>query len=253
MAYPLIWMVYSALKSNREIYADPFSLPQVPDWGNYVEAWVQGGLGRLYLNSIFVVTISVAVVVLLACLAAFAFARLHFPGRDLLFYTFLIGLLLPPQTVVIPLFVLLRDMGILNTYLALILPYSSWPLALTVYLMRSYYLTLPGELEESATIDGATLYQTFGRIMFPLVKPAVVTMVVLNTVNLWNELLFALLFIRSEALRTLPAGLLKFYGFHSIDYRLVFAALAIATIPILIVYFFFQRKVIEGLTVGAID
>lgn len=253
MAFPLAWMLYSSFKTNREIFAAPFGVPARWQWANLAEAWNVGGLGRLYLNSLFVTGVSVTIIVALASLAAYAFARLEFRGRDALFYVFLVGLLLPPQTVVIPLFVLLRDLGAINTYLALILPYSSWPLALTIYLMRSFYLTLPGELEDAARIDGASLVQTFLHVMLPLVRPAIVTMVILNAVNLWNELLFALLFIHDDALRTLPAGILKFYGYHSIDYRLVFSALSIATVPILILYFVFQRQVIEGLTLGSLD
>ncbi|MDZ7801855.1 MAG: carbohydrate ABC transporter permease [Trueperaceae bacterium] len=253
MAFPLAWMLYSSLKSNQEIFARPFGLPQDPDWGNWWVAWTTGDLGRLYLNSLLVTGSAVLIVVSLAALAAYAFARLRFPGRDALFYLFLIGLLLPPQTVIIPLFSLLRDLGLLNTYWALILPYASWPLALTIFMLRSFYRTLPGELEDAARIDGAGLWTTFWHVMLPLVRPALVTMVILNAVNLWNELLFALLFIQEETMRTLPAGLMAFYGYHSVDYKLVFAALSIATVPVLIFYFIFQRQIIAGLTVGSLD
>lgn len=253
MAFPLAWMLYSSLKTNQEIFGRPFGLPAAPQWSNLVEAWTVGGLGRFYLNSLLVTGVSVFVVLALASLAAYAFARLTFPGRDAIYYLFLIGLLLPPQTVVIPLFTLLRDLGLLDTYLALILPYSSWPLALTVYLLRSFYRTLPGELEDAARMDGAGLFATYWHVMLPLVRPALVTMAILNAVNLWNELLFALLFIRDESLRTLPAGLLAFYGYYSVDYKLVFAALSIATVPILLLYFVFQRQIIAGLTVGSLD
>lgn len=253
MAFPLAWMLYSSLKTNQEIFAHPFSLPASPQWSNLVDAWTAGQLGRLYLNSLFVTGSAVLIVVALASLAAYAFARLSFPGRDALFYLFLVGLLLPPQTVIIPLYTLLRDLGLLNTHLALILPYASWPMALTIYLLRSFYRTLPGELEDAARIDGAGMFQTFWHVMLPLVRPAIVTMVILNAVNLWNELLFAMLFIRDEGLRTLPAGLLAFYGYYSVDYKLVFAALSIATVPVLVLYFVFQRQIIAGLTVGSLD
>src|SRR5690606_4940387 len=165
---------------NPQTYAAPCGVPEPWQWGNLVEAWRVGGLGQLYLNSLLVTGLSVALTVSLASLAAYAFARLEFRGRDALYYVFLIGLLLPPQTVVIPLFVLLRDLGVINTYLALILPYTSWPLALTIYLLRSFYLTLPGELEDAARIDGAGMFQTFFHVMLPLVRPALVTMVILN-------------------------------------------------------------------------
>jgi raffinose/stachyose/melibiose transport system permease protein len=253
MGFPLVWMVYSSLKTNREISRNTLALPKELRWQHFIEAWTEGNLGRLYINSLLVTGISVAIIVILSSLAGYAFARLKFRGRDFLYYMFLIGLLLPSQVVIIPLFVLLRDLHLLNTWWALILPYSGWSLALTIYLLKSFYLTLPQELEDAAKIDGASLFQVFRLVMLPLIHPAIITMIILNAVGLWNELLFALLFIRDDDLRTLPAGILVFYGYHNVDYRLVFAALSISTVPILIVYFFFQRQVIEGLTVGSIE
>jgi len=253
MAFPLVWMLYSGFKTNQEIATSPLALPAVWNWHHLVEAWQLGNLGRLYLNSLLVTGTSVTALVMIASLAAYAFARLRFRGRDALFYLLLIGLLLPAQVVIIPLFFLLRDMQLLNTYWALILPYMSWPLALTIYLLRSYYLTLERELEDAARIDGANLLQTYAFVMFPLVRPALATVVILNLVNLWNELLFAMLFIQDERLRTLPAGLLAFSGHYLVDYRLVFAALSITTVPVLVLYFVFQRQVIAGLTTGALD
>lgn len=253
MGFPLIWMVYSSLKTNREISRSILSLPKAFRWQHFIEAWVEGNLGRLYINSLVVTGLSVLIIIVFSSLAAYAFARLKFRGRDTLFSVFLIGLLLPSQAVIIPLFVLLRDLHLLNTWWSLILPYSSWSLALTIYLLKSFYLTLPQELEDAAYIDGASLFQVFYYVMLPLIRPALVTMIILNLVGLWNELLFSLLFIRDDALRTLPSGLLTFYGYHNVDYRLVFSALSISTIPILIVYFFFQKQVIAGLTVGSIE
>ncbi|MEM6428714.1 MAG: carbohydrate ABC transporter permease [Deinococcota bacterium] len=253
MAFPLCWMLYSSLKTNREIFASPFALPQRMRLGHFVEAWQVGNLGRFYLNSIFVTLTSVVIIVTVSSLAAYAFARFTFKGRDVLYYTFLIGLMLPPQVVIIPLYILLRDLNMLNTYWSLILPYSAWSLSVSIFLLRSFYLTLPGELEDAAKIDGASLFQTFRLVMLPLIRPALVTVVVLNIVNLWNEFLFALLFIQDEARRTLPAGMLNFYGYHQVDYRLVFSGLSIVTIPILIAFFFFQKQVINGLTISGVE
>ncbi len=253
MGFPLVWMLYSSLKTNREISRSILSLPKAFRWQHFIEAWVEGNLGRLYINSLIVTGISVLIIVVFSCLAAYAFARLNFRGRDTLYFVFLIGLLLPSQAVIIPLFVLLRDLNLLNTWWALILPYSSWSLALSIYLLKSFFLTLPQELEDAARIDGAALFQVFYYVMLPMIRPALVTIIILNLVGLWNELLFSLLFIRDDALRTLPSGLLTFYGYHNVDYRLVFSALSISTVPILIVYFFFQKQVIAGLTVGSIE
>ena len=253
MFYPTVWMVLSAFKSNREIFRTPFALPSVWRWENFVEAWELGRLGTLYLNSLLVTASAVALCVGFATAAAFAFARLEFPFRRLSYRVLLLGLLLPPPTVAIPLFTQLRDMGLLNTPCALILPGAAWSLSLTVFLMRAYFNSVRPDMEEAARIDGANTWQIFWRVSVPMVWPAMLTMIVLNTINIWNELLFALLFIVDEDKRTLPVGLVRFYGYHSTDYALVFAALTITTVPVLILYFILQRHVIAGLTATAMD
>lgn len=251
--YPAVWMTYSAFKSNREIFKSPFALPKEWLWGNLVEAWTVGGLGTLYLNSVLVTTVAVGMCVLFATAAAFAFTRLEFPGRRLLYRILLIGLLIPPPSVAIALFTQLRDMHLLNTLWALILPGAAWQLAFTVFLMRAYFNSVRPDMEEAARLDGANVWQIFWSISVPMVWPAMLTMIVLNTISVWNELLFALLFVTDDMQRTLPVGLIRFSGYHSTDYSLVFAALAITTVPILILYFILQRHVIAGLTATAMD
>ncbi len=253
MFYPTIWMVLSALKTDREIFRQPFALPASWRWENFIEAWDVGGLGGLYFNSIFVTAVAVSLCVGCATAAAFAFSRLQFPLRRLAYRVLLLGLLLPPPTVALPLFSQLRDMGLLNTPWALILPGAAWSLSLTVFLMRAYFNNIRPDMEEAARIDGANTWQIFWRVSLPMAWPAMLTMIVLNTINIWNELLFALLFIVDEDKRTLPVGLVRFYGHHSTDYALVFAALTITTVPILILYFILQRHVIAGLTATAMD
>jgi len=253
MFYPAIWMVYSAFKTNREIFRTPFALPKEWQWGNLIEAWEVGKLGTLYLNSVFITTAAVAMCVLLATAAAFAFTRLEFPGRRLMYRLLLVGLLIPPPSVAIALFTQLRDMHLLNTPWALILPCAAWQLALTVFLMRAYFNAVRPEMEEAARLDGANVWQILWHVSVPMVWPAMLTMIVLNTIAVWNELLFALLFITDDSQRTLPVGLVRFSGYHSTDYALVFAALAITTVPILILYFILQKQVIAGLTATAMD
>jgi len=253
MFYPAIWMVYSSFKSNREIFRTPFALPKEWQWGNIVEAWTVGGLGGLYLNSVVVTVAAVGMCVLFATAAAFAFTRLEFPGRKLCYRILLIGLLLPPPSVAIALFTQLRDMHLLNTLWALILPCGAWQLAFTVFLMRAYFNSMRPDMEEAARLDGATTWEIFWHISVPMVWPAMLTLIVLNTISVWNELLFALLFVTDDAQRTLPVGLLRFSGYHSTDYSLVFAALTITTVPILILYFILQKHVIAGLTATAMD
>ncbi|WP_421726520.1 carbohydrate ABC transporter permease [Bauldia sp.] len=253
MFYPTVWMVLSAFKSNREIFRSPFGLPGEWRWENFAEAWDVGGLGGLYLNSIIVTATAVTISVLFATAAAFAFTRLEFAGRRALYRVLLIGLLLPPPVVAIPLFTILRDISLLNTLWALILPGAAWSLSLTVFLMRSYFNSVRPDMEEAALLDGANVWQIFFHVSVPMVWPAMLTMIIINTINIWNELMFALLFIVDEDKRTLPVGLIRFYGYHSTDYALVFAALTITTVPILILYFLLQRHVIAGLSATAIE
>ena len=253
MCFPALWMTYSAFKSNREIFRSPYALPEVWRWENISKAWIEGGLGGLYLNSVIVTATSVALTVFLATLAAYAFARLEFPGRRILYRVFLIGLLLPPPAVAIALFTQLRDMGLLNTRWSLIFANSAWSLSITLYLMYAYFLSLKREMEEAARLEGADTLRVFWYVVLPMVKPAMITMAILNTINIWNELLFALLFISDDASRTLPAGIVRFSGYHSTNYALVFAALTITTVPIMLFYFISQRHVIRGLTAARAD
>ncbi|MCX7299458.1 MAG: carbohydrate ABC transporter permease [Rhodobacterales bacterium] len=253
MFYPTIWMVLSAFKSNREIFRHPFGLPEEWRWGNFAEAWDKGGMGGLYLNSIMVTVVAVSLTVALATAAAFAFSRLEFPGRRWLYRLLLIGLLLPPPVVAIPLFAILRDLNMLNSLWALILPGAAWSLSLTIFIMHGYFTSIRPDMEEAAVLEGANVWQVFRDISVPMVWPSMLTLAIVNTINIWNELMFALLFIVDEDKRTLPVGLIRFFGRYSTDYAMVFAALTITTVPILLLYFLLQRHVIAGLSATSLD
>ncbi|MBK1867489.1 carbohydrate ABC transporter permease [Aestuariivirga sp. YIM B02566] len=253
MCFPAIWMVYSAFKSNREIFRSPFGLPAEWRFENFTKAWIEGGLGALFLNTIIVTGLGVAMSVFFASMAAYAFTRLDFPGRRALARLFLVGLLLPPPAVAIALFTQLSALGLINTLWALILTNGAWTIALTTYLLGGYFRSLKREMEEAALLEGANRFQIFWHVVMPLVKPAMITVAILNAINIWNELLFALLFISDDAKRTLPAGIVRFSGYHSTDYSLIFAALTITTIPIMIFYFICQRHVMRGLTAAVAE
>jgi ABC-type glycerol-3-phosphate transport system permease component len=253
MFYPALWMVLSAFKTNREIFRRPFGLPNEWLWSNFAKAWERGGLGGLYLNSILVTAAAVTLTVLLATAAAFAFSRLEFPGRRWLYRLLLIGLLLPPPVVAIPLFTLLRDIGLLNTLWALILAGSAWSLSLTIFILHGYFNSIRPDMEEAAMLEGANIWQVFRDISVPMVWPSMLTLAIVNTINIWNELMFALLFVVDDDKRTLPVGLIRFFGRYSTDYSMVFAALTITTLPILALYFLLQRHVIAGLSATAMD
>jgi len=252
MFFPMVWMVYSAMKTNMAIFSSPWALPEALRWENFVEAWKAAHLGTYIFNSVFVGVVSVGGILFFASLSAYAFSRLQFKGRDAFFYLFLVGLIIPIQSFLLPLFMLLRDVGLINTYLALILPYIAWGLPLAIYLLRAYFLTLPRDLEDSARIDGCSVFGIYWRVLLPIIKPALATVAILASLDVWNEFLMALIFIYDSELKTVPVGLLAFYGQHTVDYKLLFAALSIITVPMVIVYFVFQRYIISGLTAGAL-
>ena len=252
MFFPMVWMFYTSLKSNAEIYASAWALPKVPQFDNFVEAWRVGHLGRYVWNSIVCTATSVFGIVAVSSLAAFAFARLTFRGRDMLFAMFLLGLIIPVQIVLIPLYSAMAQIGLQKTRTSVILPYIAWGLPLSIYILRAFFLTLPSELEDAARIDGCGTFGVFSRIMMPLVKPGIATVIIFSSLSIWNEVLLAFVFLKDDSVKTLPLGLYGFYSYHITDLSLLFAALTVVTVPMIAIFLVFQRQLIEGLTVGSL-
>lgn len=252
MAFPMVWMAYSAMKPNRIIFTDPWALPTEFSVNTFIQAWQVGNLGRYFTNSMIVTSLTVAVILFIGSLAAYAFARLEFKGRQPLFYVFLAGLVIPAQTFVIPLFVFLRQAGLIDTYAALILPYTALGLPMAIFILHAFFATLPRDLDDAAAIDGCGLFRTYSLVIMPISKPALATIAILSAIDAWNEFLFAMLFIRDTMMRTLPIGLYTFYGYYDINYQMLFSGLTVATVPLLLFYIFFHRYIIEGLTAGAL-
>jgi len=252
MFFPMVWMFYTSLKSNTEIYASAWALPNAPQFGNFVKAWRVGHLGRYVWNSIVCTSTSVFAIVLVSSLAAFAFSRLRFRGRELLFGFFLLGLIIPVQIVLIPLYSAMAQAGLQNTRTSVILPYIAWGLPVSIYILRSFFLTLPFEFEDAARIDGCTTFGLFWRILLPLVRPGLAAVAIFSSLGIWNEVLLAFVFLKDDAVKTLPLGLYAFYGYHITDLNLLFAALTVVTVPMIVLFLIFQRQLIEGLTVGSL-
>ncbi|MGQ9585381.1 MAG: carbohydrate ABC transporter permease [Anaerolineae bacterium] len=250
---PLVWMLVSSFKDNPEIFANPFTLPSELRWGNYLEAW-QTGLGRNFLNSVLVSTVTTPVILLLASTASYAIARIWFRGREILLWFFLSGLMIPLLLGLVPLFALLKQLKLLNTYYGLILVYIAQQLPFNVYLLYPFFKNMPRELEEAAVMDGCSLFGVFWRIMLPLAAPGLLSAAIFNFRALWNEYILALMIMSSPEMRTLPVGLGKlfFRQFYMIEYGVLFAGLVIATVPLLLAYAIFHRQVIAGMRVGAL-
>lgn len=249
--YPLIWMVLSSLKTEREFFRNIWGLPAKFQWGNYVKAWNMG-ISSYFFNSVFVTLCTVALCVVIAALAAFALSRYRFRGNSVIFVLCMGGMMLSPQVTLIPLYKIIQALKIHDTYLAMILPYAAYRMPITLMLIRSYFLGIPKEIEESATIDGCASFGILWRIFLPISKPILMTCAILVAYYAWNEFLFSMIFIDSRAYKTIPSGLMVFRDALSTDYALLFAGLTISAIPMIAVFLLMQKQFIRGMTAGAV-
>jgi raffinose/stachyose/melibiose transport system permease protein len=250
--YPILVMWFTALRPMNESMRDPFGLPSSLYLENLTTAWTRGRFGNYFLNSVIITVPSVIGVVVLSALAGYGIARFRFRGRMLIFYLILLGLTVPFQSVMIPLYYQLLAMGLLSTYLAVILPSIAFGLPFGVFLMQSFFEDLPQELHEAGRADGCGELRIFWSIMLPLAKPALSTLIVFQFMRTWNEFLMPLLYLQREELRPIPLGLMFFQGAYTRDIGLIAAGVTLATIPVIVVYLIFQRQFVRGLTAGAV-
>ena len=286
VVFPMVWVIYTSAKSTQDIYKNPFGLPRLitqpsresaqPLVRNYRNAWVKSGFSRYFFNSVKVVTISLVLTLLFGAMAAYALARFVFFGRNAIYMLFLSGLIIPVQLIVIPLFFQFSAMGdgltsllrpaasslglgrltvsLHDSHEGLILIYVAFSLPFTIFVLTAFFRTLPNELREAALMDGCSEFRVFWSVMMPIAKPGLVTAAIFNALGLWNEYLFGLVFINSDALKTLPLGLasMSMQAQYKSDFGLLFAGLVIAMLPTLLVYLFLQEKLTRGITVGAL-
>jgi raffinose/stachyose/melibiose transport system permease protein len=251
-AFPLVWMAISGLKTNQQIFTDPFALPETWDFSIWLEAWEVGNLGRYALNSAIVTGTAVTVILICASLAAFAFSRYAFKGKGILMGLLSLGLLLPLQSYFIAQSTMFNALYITNTRWALIIPYIAMGLPLATYLLTVYLQALPDELFEAARIEGASDFAIYRLVAIPLLRPGIATVAIFSALNAWNEFLLALLYVQDDALKTIPTGLLAFSSRYVTDYGLLFAALTIVTVPMIAIYVAFNRQIVEGITAGSL-
>ncbi|NWQ43631.1 carbohydrate ABC transporter permease [Bacillus sp. EB106-08-02-XG196] len=249
--YPILWLGLSGLKSNADFFLNTWSLPEEWMWENYRAAW-DAGIGQFFLNSVFITTVSVVTVLLLGSMAAFGLSRFQFKGQNILLVIILSGLMLAPQVSLIPLYKLLQAIGLYNTYWALILPYVAFQLPFSIFLMRSYFLSIPKELEESAIIDGCNSWKVYRHIIVPMGKPIIASCALLTGMNVWNEFMFALVFVEDSALRTIPVGLMNLRSQLNTNFGIQLAGLAISALPMIIAYIIFQKQFVRGLAAGSV-
>jgi raffinose/stachyose/melibiose transport system permease protein len=249
--YPIIWLGLSGLKSNADFFLNTWKLPEEGLWSNYQAAW-EAGIGQFFLNSVFITVVTVVTVLLLGSMAAFGLSRFQFKGQNILLVIILSGLMLAPQVSLIPLYKLLQAVGLYNTYWALILPYVAFQLPFSIFLMRSYFLSIPKELEESAIIDGCNSWKVYRHIIVPMGKPIIASCALLTGMNVWNEFMFALVFVEDSALRTIPVGLMNLRSQLNTNFGIQLAGLAISALPMIIAYIVFQKQFVRGLSAGSV-
>lgn len=250
--YPLFNMVISSFKSNKDILTTPFALPASVDFENYRTVWVDKGFSRYFLNSLIVTTAAMAFVVLFGSMGAYGISRYTYRASTLIYMLFLSGIMLPLKAAIIPLFLLIRKLGLINTQLSVILIFIAMGLPSTVFILSGFMKGIPLELEYAARIDGCSDFQIYRRVVMPMTAPAVALVTIYNAVPIWNDFFFPLVFLQSNRLKTLPVGLSTFFGQHSTNWSLLFTSLSLAIIPMLILYLFMSKYFIKGMTAGAV-
>lgn len=252
--YPMVWLLAASLKTSRELFVTPWGLPASPQWVNFATAWTEAGIGRYFMNSVFVTAVTMFFILLIGSMAAYALARFAFRGSTAIYNVFLSGMMFPIFLGIVPLFLLLRNLSMWNNYFGLITVYVAYSLSFTIFILTGFFRTLPHELAEAGLIDGCSQFAVFWRIMMPLAKPGLIAAGIFNFFGIWNEYPLALVIIADNDLRTLPLGIanLLMVQHYETNWGVLFAGLVMVMIPTLVVYLFFQRQITEGLTAGAL-
>ncbi|WP_214626796.1 carbohydrate ABC transporter permease [Paenibacillus agaridevorans] len=250
--YPLYWLMISAFKSNQEFFNRPYAWPQNFQIDNITRAWDLGKMGQALINSTIVTLAAVVLTIVLGTLAAYALERFTFKMNNVIKGIFLLGMLIPIHSTLVPLFIFMNKIGLLDTYWSLILPYTAFELPIAIFLGMAYLASIPREVEEAAMIDGNGWWGVFGRIIFPLCLPVISTVTILAFLRFWNDFSFALVFINSQALKTLPLSLSLFSDGFGTDYSLTMGAMFIAVIPTIVIYLIFQEQIMKGMVAGSV-
>ncbi|CAN5293989.1 carbohydrate ABC transporter permease [soil metagenome] len=252
MLYPVLVMVLSAFRTTGEIFDSPFGLPDFSQIDNFRRILTETTFPRYLFNSVLVTGSAIVAILVLGTMGAYALARYEFRGSTPLLLLFLAGMMLPLKLAVIPLFLQMRDLGLLDSRLGLIVIYTAMGLPSCIFIMTGFLRTLPKELEEAARIDGASEPRIMLSVMLPLSFPPMVIAAIYNAVPVWNDFFFPLVFVQTDARKTLPQGLTTFMGEYTTDWGMLFAGLTIAALPLTVLYIAMSRQFIHGLTAGAV-
>jgi len=250
---PLVTIGMTAARSKRDVFRGPFSFPsEFRLFQNFIDAWTVGHFGLYIKNSVIITFPTVLLVVSLATLGGYAFAKISFRGRSPLFYYLLVGMMIPFQAVMIPLYFQLRDMHLLGTYWSVILTIGAFGLPFGIFMMRAFFRALPMELVDAAKIDGCSEIQAFWHVMMPLAYPAWICLIIFQSMWTWNNFLIPLLYIHEESMRPLPLGLMFYQARYTTNFSLVATGNIITILPLIILFIVLQRHFISGITMGAL-
>jgi ABC-type glycerol-3-phosphate transport system permease component len=250
--YPVLWMIFGSLKDDQDFYNNVWGVPKRIIWFNYITAWDRANLTQKYINTVFVTAMFLVILIPVNACAAYPIARLRFKGRNLIYMYLLIGVMIPVGILAMPSFSVAVKLRLINSLPGLAFFYIAQAIAFGVFLMRSFFISLPSSLEDAALIDGCNRFKSFLYVILPLAKSGIMTQVIYNGLTVWNEYLLASLFIRSSERQTLPLGLSVFVNQYNVYYPELFAALVLVTFPMVMVYIIGQKMFIEGITAGAV-
>ncbi|MEA5014550.1 MAG: carbohydrate ABC transporter permease [Candidatus Limiplasma sp.] len=249
---PLVWVLSMSVKTTDEIRLSPYALPKNWRFDLYGDVWNNSGYNAYFGNSILVVGAAILMILLITSMSAYCFSKLPFKGSELLFTAVFSAIMLPAQILIIPLYQDLAALRLINSRMGLSLVYVAVQMPISTYILRSFFATIPNELREAAKIDGCSELKTFFRIMLPIAKPALSTILIINFINLWNEFLFASVLIQKDAMKTLPLGIIKFVGDVNEDLGRIAASVVIAIAPVILIYCIFSENFMKGMTAGAV-
>ncbi|GAE32475.1 xylose ABC transporter [Halalkalibacter hemicellulosilyticusJCM 9152] len=250
---PLIWLLLFSLKDNQEVFQlAPFAIPSDPKWENYVKVWTEGNISLYFFNSVWITVTAVVLTVLLASFVTYAITRMRWKLSKLVLGLFMVGLMIPVHSTLIPLFSFYTNIGLMNHPMSIVLTYTAFNLPLTIMILLGFYQTLPREVEEAAVMDGCSVHRIFFQIMLPMTTPVLATTAIINMIYNWNEFVFVNTFISSDRYKTLTVGIQNFIGQYTTDWGAIGATLMISIIPILLSFLFLSNRIVEGITSGSV-
>lgn len=250
--FPIFWMIRSAFMTNETVFIDKGLIPHEIVWTNFMTAWVKGNFGAYFINSVIYTTCVVGGIVIISSLAAYAFSRLNFPGKNALFYMFVAAMMIPLPGSFVALFVLMNKLHLINTRFGYILCMINVGLSMSILLLKTFFDKMPKDLEDAARIDGCGRLGIWWHVALPLARPAIAVIVIFNSLNVWNEYILANLLLTNKDLMPLQRGVMEFQGANSVDYPVLMAGLTMAAIPIIMVYLSMQKHIVKGLSSGAV-